>query len=171
MTDVHTLNLGDSGDGMVSLNNPSTSFIPNTSQNFPEKNISENKQTMDSTPISDIMGQTQEPLEPPMMAADPRMVQSQMQAPMMALQQPVQQQQAQTEEKKSTGNPLNLTDEQLQLVLIAACTGAAISKPVQEKLAKFVPQFLNANGNRSMVGLASTGVVAAAMFYIVKRYV
>ena len=126
---------------------------------------------MDSTPISDFMGQTQEPLEPPMMAADPRMVQSQMQAPMMALQQPVHQQQAQTEEKKSTGNPLNLTDEQLQLVLIAACTGAAISKPVQEKLANFVPQFLNANGNRSMVGLASTGVVAAAMFYIVKRYV
>ena len=70
-TDVRTMNLSDNGDGMVSLNNnQGTSFVPNIP---PEKNVSENKQTMDSTSISDIMGQAEEPLEPPMMSADPRM--------------------------------------------------------------------------------------------------
>ena len=49
-----------------------------------EKNLSENKQIMDSTSISDIMGQPEAPLEPPMMGAqDPRMTQMQMQTPMM----------------------------------------------------------------------------------------
>ena len=51
-------------------NNQGTSFVPNIR---PEKNVSENKQTMDSTSISDIMGQAEEPLEPPMMGTDPRM--------------------------------------------------------------------------------------------------
>ena len=88
-TDLRTMNLSDNGDGMVSLNNnQGTSFVPNIT---PEKNVSENKQTMDSTSISDIMGQAEEPLEPPMMGADPRMAQMHMQAPMMmAQQQPVQ---------------------------------------------------------------------------------
>ena len=89
-TDLRTMNLSDNGDGMVSLNNnQGTSFVPNIP---PEKNVSENKQTMDSTSISDIMGQAEEPLEPPMMSADPRMAQMHMQAPMMmAQQQPVAQ--------------------------------------------------------------------------------
>ena len=69
------MNLSDNGDGMVNLNNNhTTNFIPNDSgpsqvpqlppiqqqQQMPsfmaEKNVSENKQTMDSTSISDIMG-------------------------------------------------------------------------------------------------------------------
>ena len=165
MTDVRTMNLSDNGDGMVSLNNnQGTSFV---SKNQPEKNI-ESKQTMDSTPISDIMGQ-EEPLELSMMGADPRMTQMQMQAPMMMMQQqPVAQQAAQ----KTTGtkNPFNLTDDQFEALVVAACAAAAISKPVQEKLANFIPSFLNDQGNRSAVGLASTGLVAAIAFYIAKRY-
>ena len=95
MTDVYTMNLSDNGDGMVNLNNnQSTNFIPNDSgpsqipqmppiqqqqqQQMPsfmtEKNVSENKQTMDSTPINEIIGQPEAPLEPPMMAQDPRML-------------------------------------------------------------------------------------------------
>ena len=165
MTDVRTMNLSDNSDGMVSLNNnQGTSFV---SKNQPEKNI-ESKQTMDSTPISDIMGQ-EEPLELSMMGADPRMTQMQMQAPMMMMQQqPVAQQAAQ----KTTGtkNPFNLTDDQFEALVVAACAAAAISKPVQEKLANFIPSFLNDQGNRSAVGLASTGLVAAIAFYIAKRY-
>ena len=165
MTDVRTMNLSDSSDGMVPLNNnQGTSFV---SKNQPEKNI-ESKQTMDSTPISDIMGQ-EEPLELSMMGADPRMTQMQMQAPMMMMQQqPVAQQAAQ----KTTGtkNPFNLTDDQFEALVVAACAAAAISKPVQEKLANFIPSFLNDQGNRSAVGLASTGLVAAIAFYIAKRY-
>ncbi len=189
MTDVYTMNLSDNGDSMVTLdNNKSTNFIANDNsivQNPPvlppqihqdmqnirlEKNISENKQTMDSTAISDIMGQVEAPLEPPMMVQDPRMTQSQMQAPMMAQQQPIQQQVSSENKSSDSKNPFNLTDEQFQALVVAVCTAIAISKPVQEKLANFVPSFLNDQGNRSMIGLASTGVVAAIVFYIAKRY-
>jgi len=166
MTDVRTMNLSDTGDGMVSLNNnQSTHFVPN---NLPEKNI-ENKQTMDSTPISDVMGQAEDPLEQPMMSQDPRMTQMQMQTPMMMAQQPVVQQ---TQEKKQaeSKNPFNLTDDQFEALIVAVCAAAAISKPVQEKLANFVPSFLNDQGHRSAVGLASTGLVAAIAFYIARRY-
>ena len=164
-TDVRTMNLSDNGDGMVSLNNnQGTSFVPNIP---PEKNVSENKQTMDSTSISDIMGQEQL-LEPPMMSADPRMTQMHMQAPMMmAQQQPVQQT---TEKKSESKNPFNLTDDQFQALIVAVCAAAAISKPVQEKLANFVPSFLNDQGHRSAIGLASTGMVAAIAFYVARRY-
>ena len=165
-TDVRTMNLSDNGDGMVSLNNnQGTSFVPNISH---EKNVSENKQTMDSTSISDIMGQAEEPLEPPMMGADPRMTQMHMQAPMMMAQQPVAQQT--TEKKSESKNPFNLTDDQFQALIVAACAAVAISKPVQEKLANFVPSFLNDQGNRSAIGLASTGMVAAVAFYLAKKY-
>jgi len=164
-TDVRTMNLSDNGDGMVSLNNnQGTSFVPNIP---PEKNVSENKQTMDSTSISDIMGQEQL-LEPPMMSADPRMEQMQMQAPMMMAQQPVAQKTA--EKPTESKNPFNLTDDQFQALIVAVCAAAAISKPVQEKLANFVPSFLNDQGNRSAIGLASTGMVAAIAFYLARRY-
>src|SRR5210317_930326 len=156
MSDVRTLNLSDADDGMVSLNDkPSTTFVP-------EKNVSEDKDTMDSTPIADVMGQSQEMLEPPMMAMDPRMMQQA--SPQMVAPTPVKEAPA---AKKA--NPMNLTDDQMLALVVAACTAAAISKPVQEKLAGTVPKFLNAQGNRSMVGLASTGLVAAVLFYFAKR--
>jgi hypothetical protein len=171
-TDVRTLNLSDNSDGMVALNNNmSTNFIENKQPPVieppnivSEKNIDFKQSTMDSTPIQDVM-QPEAPLEPPMMAVDPRMTQAQAQAPMMGLQQP-------TEAKKSTSseNPFNLTDDQFQALVVAVCTAIAISKPVQEKLANFVPQFLNDQGNRSAVGLASTGAVAAIAFFLYKRY-
>ena len=168
-TEIRTMNLSDNGDGMVSLNdNQGTSFVPNIP---PEKNVSENKQTMDSTSISDIMGQAEEPLEPPMMSADPRMTQMHMQAPMMMAQQQQQPVAQQTIEKQSESkNPFNLNDDQFQALIVAVCAAAAISKPVQEKLANFVPSFLNDQGHRSAIGLASTGMVAAVAFYIVRKY-
>ena len=134
-TDLRTMNLSDNGDGMVPIdNNQGTSFVSNIS---PEKNVSENKQTMDSTSISDIMGQAEEPLDPP---------------------------------KSESKNPFNLTDDQFEALIVAVCAAAAISKPVQEKLANFVPSFLNDQGNRSAIGLASTGMVAAIAFYLARRY-
>ena len=167
-TDVRTMNLSDNGDGMVSLNdNQGTSFVPNIP---PEKNVSENKQTMDSTSISDIMGQAEEPLEPPMMGTDPRMTQMHMQAPMMMAQQQKPVAQKTTEKKSESKNPFNLTDDQFQALIVAVCAAVAISKPVQEKLANFVPSFLNDQGNRSAIGLASTGMVAAIAFYLARKY-
>ena len=167
-TDVRTMNLSDNGDGMVSLNNnQGTSFVPNIPL---EKNVSENKQTMDSTSISDIMGQAEEPLEPPMMGTDPRMTQMHMQAPMMMAQQQQPVAQKTTEKKSESKNPFNLTDDQFQALIVAVCAAVAISKPVQEKLANFVPSFLNDQGNRSAIGLASTGMVAAIAFYLARKY-
>ena len=157
---VNTMNLVDDGEGMVPLNdNPSTSFTP-------EKNIRQSKETttMDSTPINDIM------MDPPMMTDEPRMqgMMPQMTAPQPQAAYPSPQQATPQPENK---NPLNMTDEQLTALVVAACPAAAISKPVQDRLATSIPKFLNEQGGRSMVGLASTGVVAAIIFYFVKDYI
>ena len=154
---VNTMNLSDDGEGMVPLqDNPSTSFRH-------EKNVGQSKETMDSTPINDIM------MEPPMMTDEPRMqgVMPQMTAPQSQGAYPIPQAPAEPEKK----NPFNLTDEQLTALVVAACTAVAVSKPVQDRLATSIPKFLNEQGGRSMVGLATTGAVAAVIFYIAKDYI
>lgn len=168
MTDIRTMNLSDGSDGMVQLN-PSTSFVQ---QQQPEKNISENKVTMDSTPIAELMGQP-DPMESQMMMAPPQMsMQMPMQMPMQAqmamapAMAPAQQAPAAPQSK----NPFNLTDQQMQALLVAACTAAAVSTPVQEKLATMIPQFLNDTGRRSLIGLAATGLVASLIFHIGQTY-
>lgn len=153
---VNTLNLADDGEGMVPLNsNPSVSFTP-------EKNVSQKKETMDSTPINDIM------MEPPMMTDEPKMqgMMPQMTAPHPQGAYPTQQ--VQEPAKK---NPFNLTDDQLIALVAGACAAAAVSKPVQDRLATSIPKFLNEQGGRSMVGLAATGAVAAVVFYFIKDYI
>jgi hypothetical protein len=154
---VNTMNLADDGEGMVPLNdNPSVSFTP-------EKNVRQSKETMDSTPINDIM------MEPPMMTDEPKMqgMMPQMTAPHPQGAYPSPQQ-AQEPAKK---NPLNLTDDQLVALIAGVCAAAAVSKPVQDRLATSIPKFLNEQGGRSMVGLAATGGVAAVVFYFIKDYI
>ena len=165
-TDINTLNLADNGDGMVPLNdNPTTTFISNEREALqqPEKNVSQNKQTMDSTPINDIM------MEPPMMADEPRMqgMMPQMTAPQPQGSYAMPQQEQKAPESK---NPFNLTDDQMIALVAGAAAALAVSKPVQDKLVTSIPKFLNEQGSRSMVGLASTGLVAAVVFYISKDY-
>jgi|TARA_B110000902_G_scaffold64415_1_gene76448 hypothetical protein len=158
---VHTMNLSDDGEGMVPLHdNPSTAFM----QNGDEKNMSQSKETtMDSTPINDIM------MDPPMMNDEPRMqgMMPQMTAPQSQGAYPTPQAPPQPEKK----NPLNLTDEQLTALVVAVCAAAAVSKPIQDRLATSIPKFLNEQGGRSVVGLAATGAVAAIIFYITKDYI
>ena len=159
---METLNLADNGDGMVSLNdNPSANFVSKT---LPEKNMSENKQTMDSTPINDLM------MEPPMMLDEPKMqgMMPQMTAPHPQGAYAMPQREAAKPESK---NPFNLTDDQMIALVAGLATAIAVSKPVQDKLVTSVPKFLNEQGSRSMVGLASTGLVAAVAFYLVKDYI
>jgi len=153
---VNTMNLADDGEGMVPLNsNPSVSFTP-------EKNMSQSKETMDSTPINDIM------MDPPMMAEEPKMqgMMPQMTAPHPQGAYPSPQ--AQEPAKK---NPLNLTDDQLIALVAGVCAAAAVSKPIQDRLATSIPKFLNEQGGRSMVGLAATGAVAAVIFFFMKDYI
>src|SRR5210317_82436 len=156
-----TMNLSDDGEGMVPITDkPSTSFVANQ----PEKNVSQSKETtMDSTPINDIM------MEPPQMTDEPRM---QGMMPQMTAPQPQGMHASNGQaEKPESKNPLNLTDEQMTALFVAACAALAVSKPVQDKLATSIPTFLNEQRGRSMVGLASTGVVAAIVFYLMKDYV
>ena len=169
-TDINTLNLADNGDGMVPLNdNPTTNFTPQVPNreafSQPEKNVSQSKQmTMDSTPINDIM------MEPPMMMDEPKMqgMMPQMTAPNPQGAYAAPQVQ---ETKPESKNLFNLTDDQMIALVAGAAAALAVSKPVQDKLVTSIPRFLNEQGSRSMVGLASTGLVAAIVFYFVKDYV
>jgi len=164
---ITTYNLSDSGEGMVSLNPPSTAFVSD------EKNVREqHKETMDSTPISEIM----EPEPVPMMAApavDPRMqgVMPQMVAPQAGAPTGFAQPMQQEAQPKAKENPMGLSDDQMTALLVAICAAAAVSKPVQDKLVTSVPKFLNEQGSRSAVGLAATGAVAAVLFYFGKNYI
>src|SRR6056300_954554 len=160
---VETLSLSDNGEGMVPLeNNPSSNFVKEKAFSEPEKNVSQHKQTMDSTPINDLM------MEPPMMMEEPRMqgMMPQMTAPHPQGGYAMPQKEA----KPASKNPFNLTDDQMIALVAGAAAALAVSKPVQDKLVTSIPKFLNEQGSRSMVGLASTGLVAAVVFYISKDY-
>lgn len=132
---------------------------------------------MDSTPLADIMngpevmdagngGMMGPPQDPRMMAAQPAG------QPQMMMQQPQAPAQAQAQAAAPPSkNPLNMTDEQVQALFVGVCAVVAFSRPVQDKLANFVPQFVGENGSRSTVGLAVTALVAAAVFYFGQRFV
>tara|TARA_R110001592_G_scaffold249763_1_gene512255 strand:- start:9941 stop:10462 length:522 start_codon:yes stop_codon:yes gene_type:complete len=168
--DTETMNLSDSGDGMVPLNfeAPTNQMTPETVQNkAPEKNINKEHIKMDSTPLTDIMTsqeviETQQPMMAPpqttMMAQQPMMMAPQQQAP------------AQAQQPLPSKNPFNLTDEQIQALVVAVCAAIAFSDPVQMKLGSTIPQFLAESGNRSMVGLLVSGLVAAILFYFGQRF-
>ena len=124
---------------------------------------------MDSTPLSDIMTsqevmETQQPMMAPpqssMMAQQPMMMAPPPQAPAQAPAQAL-----------PSKNPFNLTDDQMQALVVAVCAAIAFSDPVQAKLGSTIPQFLSEAGNRSMVGLLVSGLVAAILFYFGQRSV
>lgn len=137
---------------------------------------------MDSTPIADIMSMNevqpaaaavaQAPHPPPLGGEDPRAA-----VAMMQQQQPVfspamaQQQQQHQAMMPASKYPMNLTDEQVEALFVGLVAVVAFSKPLQEKLATMVPKFVNESGSRSMTGLATTGVVAAGLFYFGRRMV
>lgn len=71
---------------------------------------------------------------------------------------------------KSSKNPFGLSDEQFQAALAGVAAVAAYSKPVQEKLSTMVPKFLGENGEMSVTGMVVTALVAAILFYFVKKF-
>ena len=173
------MNLNDTDDGMVPLYpskpQPPPKQPPQPQQyqyqqevplKVPEKNIPKQQTKMDSTPIADIMQDA-----PGMMdAQDPRAqfmnTSNYMpQTPMMAASAP-----SQAKAKKESGNPMNLTDEQMSALVAGVCAIIAFSGPVQEKLSTTVPQFLSEAGSRSTTGLVVTGLIAALIFYFAQRF-
>lgn len=172
---TETMNLSDSGDGMVPLNfeptanqmTPTSNDTGTVQNNNPEKNIMREHIKMDSTPLNDIMT-SQEVMETqqPMMMAPPQSSMMAQQAMMMA---PPQAAAAQA--PLPSKNPFNLTDDQMQALIVAVCAAIAFSDPVQAKLGSTIPQFLVESGNRSMIGLLISGLVAAILFYFGQRSV
>ncbi len=183
MTDIRTMNLGDAGDGMVpidtkpKLEQPSVSFVD---ENIIEKNVSQQQETtMDSTPIADLMapqpGAAPNFMAPPAPTAEGRSqgVLPSMSAPQTdaGFAQETEEAREKKTKKSSNKNPFGMTDDQMFAVVAGVCAAVAVSKPVQEKLVSSVPKFLSENGSRSAIGLASTGLVAAIVFWVIKTYV
>ncbi len=71
------------------------------------------------------------------------------------------------EEKKY---PLGLTKEQYEALIVAVLVALVFYPEVQAKLAVYVPNFMSKDGSRSMVGLAVSGLIVAAGFYLGRRY-
>ena len=187
MDNVQTMDLNESGASMmVPLTQTSPAgpmsqqqSPPTAQQSSPEKNIVYNSkpppQSMDSTPIADIMSmnevQQQAPQQMMSGGEDPRaaMMMQQQQAPqqmMMPMAAPPQ-----TAAAAESKYPMNLTDEQVEALFVGVVAVIAFSKPLQEKLATMVPKFVSESGSRSTTGLAATGAVAAALFYFGRRFV
>lgn len=157
MEGIATMNLSDPGDGMVAFR-PSLPAPPPITA--PEKNTPIPQQTMDSTPIADLMGN------------DSAM--ETMYAPQQAMYQNVTQAQVNqghmVNKKGNSSNPMNLTDEQMEALFAGVVAAIAFSDPVQAKL-QGLPNFLAATGERSMTGLLISGLVAAIIFYFARSFV
>jgi hypothetical protein len=110
---------------------------------------------MDSTPISDIMGQEVDYAgQGPYMAPPQTQMVTAQQAP-----------------KAAKAGPMNMTPEQMEALLAGVAAVIAFAKPVQEKLASFIPQMVGAGGETSNIGLLITALVAAIIFYFGRRFV
>ena len=158
---METMNLSDSGDGMVPLKYQATPPpAPPQAPQVPEKNIPRQQITMDSTPIEDVMGPADT-----MMPQQPMMAPQQF-APAVAAPSAVAKQAA-----GASKNPFGLNDEQYQSLIAGVCAVLAFSNPVQEKLLSAVPQFMAEGGGRSTSGLVATGLIAALIFYFAQRFI
>ena len=160
-----SLNLNESSEGMTFINQKPPAPVEYSAEMPKEEknnNNSNNQETMDSTPLADILP-SNEVMD--MSPQDPRMVQ----APQAQI--APQQVQASPQPQTQKTNPLNLTDEQMESLFVGICAVIAFSRPVQDKLANFIPQFVGDDGARSTTGLAVTGLVAALVFYFGQRMV
>ena len=77
----------------------------------------------------------------------------------------------QPSEARSSKNPFGLTDEQFQAAVAGVAAVAAFSKPVQERLRSMVPKFVGDSGDVSLTGLAVTALVAAIVFYFLRKMI
>ena len=171
---VETMNLSDGGEGMVNLHMPPPPMAPSSNPADPPKErtgnafvpdpnnnlLNSKEEMMDATPLDDVYA---EDMAPPPQQAPMHMMQ-----PMPQQQAPPQAPPPQAPPTQSK-NPLNLTDDQMQALVVVVAAGIAFSNPVQEKLGTTIPNFL-VNGDRSTVGLVASGVVAAAIFYFGQRF-
>ena len=137
---------------------PPTGLLSDPAQLSPENKVEESQMAEFSTPIEEVMagpGQLMqdEVMGPPSMpkSGNKRVTRSEGGG-------------------KASKNPFGLTDEQFQAALAGVAAVVAYSKPVQEKLSTTVPKFLGENGEMSVTGMIVTALVAAILFYFVKKF-
>ena len=121
-----------------------------------EKKVDESQMADFSTPIEELMQNE---------------VQGSPMAPSATVQRRHQEEPQERKKKAASGNPFGLTDEQFQAALAGVASMVAFSKPVQSRLRTMVPKFVGESGDVSLTGLAVTALVAALVFYIIKKYV
>lgn len=165
-TEIETMDFSNS-DGMVELPQSDKVSRDDTYETQRElsdrnNNIEDNQSEMDlATPLSEVMGEPEQPQQQQMMMQAPS---ANAMVPPMAP--PQQQQQA-----PKPANPGNLSDDQIDAVLVAAVAMLAFSNPVREKLLQYAPQLFNENGARTLAGGITTGLLAGGVFWGVKKYV
>jgi hypothetical protein len=145
-------------DPQASQNSVPTGLLKNYSQ---EKKIDESQMADFSTPIEELMQNDimMAPGGPSASRPQPRS-QEGSGAP----------QEQRKKKSAASGNPLGLTDEQFQAALAGLASVVAFSHPVQSRLRTMVPKFVGESGEVSLTGLGVTALVAALVFYIIKKY-
>ena len=175
-TKIETLDFNSNSD-MVPLNNnpvppmPETDKEPkkstyetqreNLAQNHPKNNIDKDQMMELSTPLNEVMDAP--PQEQQMMAPP--------QPTMMAPQAPAMPAQEQQQAPRARKNPGGLNDEQMDALLVAGAAAIAFSPQVKERMMQYVPTLFSEGGSRTLGGTVATGLVAAGMFYGVKKFV
>ena len=129
-------------------------------QNLEKNNIDKEQMMELSTPLNEVMDMPQQP-EQQMMAPQPEMM-----AP-----QPMQQPQAQPQPQVASQNPGGLTDEQMDALLVAGAAVVAFSPQLKERMMQYAPTMFTDGGSRTLGGTVATGLVAAGLFYGVKKFV
>ena len=171
-TKLETLDFSQGASDMVALDKPVApmpeivrkpeSANYNEQRENLEKNNIDKEQMMElSTPLNEVMDAPMEqypPMPQPqqMMAAAPQ----EMASPM-----PTQQQQAPRQ------NPGGLSNEQMDALLVAAAAAVAFSPQVKDRMVQYVPSLFTEGGSRTLGGTVATGLVAAGLFYGVKKFV
>ena len=175
-TKIETLDFNSNSD-MVPLNNNPTAPMPETdkepkqstyesqrdnlAKNHPKNNIHKDQMMELSTPLNEVMDMP--PQEQQQMMAPPQPTMMAPQAPTM----PAQEQQVPRVKK----NPGGLSDEQMDALLVAGAAAIAFSPQVKERMMQYVPNLFSENGARTIGGTVATGLVAAGVFYGVKKFV
>ena len=191
MTSIETLDFaGGTNNNMVSLVDKPTAPVPQPGnkkdtqenydvqrQNVQENNIDKEQMMELSTPLNEVMDMQTDPNQMQMMQQQSVQPQQQMFPPVPdpgMFQQAPQEQQGGGEvvvqqPKKKKKNIGNLTDEQLDALLVGMAASIAFSPQIQEKLMQTVPSLFNDAGLRTIGGTVATGVLAGGIFYMGKR--
>jgi hypothetical protein len=121
-----------------------------------EKNVEENQMAEFSSSIEEMMPGPGQMMQDEVMGP-PRMAQGNRPT-------------ARSESSGPKKNPFGLTDEQYFAVMAGVAAVIAYSAPVQDKLSTTIPNFLNEAGKQSLSGMAATALVAAIIFYFVRKF-